>query len=207
MPIPNKGTLFAVLVTLSSAAIAQDTSSQGYVPLLKKQGNDWVPAAYTEDQLNQPGMLCVRFNNYWCIKSPKGKPTYWNGQESQDSRGHAQFSHPKYAARAFVKLLRTYYFKHGLRSANDIMNRYAPPTDTIGSVEGGKPNPTADYAKQIARALGKGPDDDLNLFADENTVNRDEMVALLTVFAKWEITAKHQVTKELALDGISLAGF
>jgi hypothetical protein len=41
-----------------------------------------------------------------------GQPTYWNGQESQDPRGHAQFSHPKYPARAFVKLMHTYYFKH-----------------------------------------------------------------------------------------------
>lgn len=86
------------------------------------------------------------------------------------------------------------------------MNRYAPATDTIGSVAGGKPNSTGAYARQIAKALNKSADEDLNLFRDENTINRQEMVNLLIVFAKWENTAKHQITEELALDGIALAG-
>lgn len=196
-----------LIIFASNLVVAQTSVSSDYVPLLNKHQGEWVAANYSQQQLNQPGMVCVRFNNYWCIKSPMGKPTYWDGQESQDSRGHAQFSHPKYAARAFVKLMRTYYFTHNLRSANDIMNRYAPATDTIGSVAGGRPNPTTEYAKQISRALGKSPDEDLKLFANETTVNKNEMVALLITFAKWEITANNQVTKELALDGIALAGY
>jgi len=207
MNTATKKLLVLLLVSISSITVAQTTSTSEYTSLLKKKGSDWVPTNYSDKELNEPGMVCVRFNNYWCIKSPMGKPTYWNGQESQDSRGHAQFLHPKYAARAFVKLMHTYYFKHNLRSATDIMNRYAPSTDTIGSIVGGKPNPTGAYAKKIAKELGKQADEDLQLFINKNTINRDEMVALLIVFAKWEITAKHRVTEELAIDGISLAGF
>lgn len=192
-------------IFFSAHVVAQD-SEQPYTSLLKKAGTSWGVANYTEEELNQPGMLCIRFNNYWCIKSPKGKPRYWNGQIDQDDRGHAKFSHPKFAARAFVKLMRTYYVGYGLKSASQIMNRYAPPTDTIGSVAGGAPNPTQEYATQIAKLLGKTADDDLELFNSDNSVNRDNMVAMLQALAKWEITAKHLITKELALDGIALSG-
>jgi hypothetical protein len=207
MNTATKKLLVLLLVSISSITVAQTSSTSEYTSLLKNQDAVWVPINYSDKQLNEPGMVCIRFNNYWCIKSPMGQPTYWNGQESQDSRGHAQFSHPKYAARAFVKLMHTYYFKHNLRSANDIMNRYAPATDTIGSMAGGKPNPTGAYASQIANELGKQADEDLQLFINKGTINRDKMVALLIVLAKWEITAKHRVTEELAIDGISLAGF
>ena len=190
-------------LTLCNLALAEVPDEA----LLKKSPSGWVAADYTAEELNQPGMLCIRFNNYWCIKSPIGKPTYWNGQVSQDSRGHAQFSHPKYAARAFIKLMHTYRFKYNLHSANDIMNRYAPRTDTIGSIAGGQANPTDLYAEQIAKALNKEPNEDLNIFIDDQTLNKENAVLLLKAFAKWEITAKHAVTDKVILDGINLAGF
>ena len=68
-----------LLVSISSVTVAQTSSTNEYTSLLKKQGADWVPTHYSDKQLNEPGMVCVRFNNFWCIKSPMGKPTYWNG--------------------------------------------------------------------------------------------------------------------------------
>ena len=196
-------TLLSGLLLLSTNGYAEKPETD-YTTLLVKEEGEWVAANYSEDELLKPGMVCVRFNNYWCIKSPTGKPTYWNGQVSQDARGHAQFTHPRFAARAFVKLMRTYYLKYSLVTAFQIMNRYAPPTDTIGSIENGRPNPTQKYAIEIARSMGKKADDDLMLFDSDSSVNEDNMIALMKALSIWEITAKHKITDELAKDGIAL---
>ncbi|WP_157043426.1 hypothetical protein [Paraglaciecola sp. T6c] len=38
----------------------------------------------------------------------------------------------------------------------------------------------------ISHSLGKDSDEDLELFANETTVNTGEMVSLMLTFAKWE---------------------
>ena len=55
----------------------------------------------------------------------------WLGKVSPNTDGaFEQFSDIKYGYRAAIKTLRSYYYKHGLRTVRDILNRWAPPSDS-----------------------------------------------------------------------------
>lgn len=75
--------------------------------------------------------LCVTKNNYWCVKTPGGDT--WRGQVDEDLAHHAIFSDPAWSARAFARIMRSYRFRHNLRTAREVISRYAPPSDCIGS--------------------------------------------------------------------------
>ncbi|MGB0843896.1 MAG: hypothetical protein ACPGVN_04045 [Alphaproteobacteria bacterium] len=194
--------------------------------------------------------LCLPKYNYWCLKTPGS--TEWKGQTGEDLASHAIFSHPIYSARAFTRVMRTYHFKHKLRTAREILSRYAPTSDCIGSkaycpqdsrylygikdlpygkigsqwvqystekvhgfTEGGECfvklmycprgfNPTNEYAESIAKSVGKGIDDDLELFDAQGNINMEVAVPLFTAFARWEIGSKYVVNKHLIIRGAML---
>jgi len=177
--------------------------------LLVKRDEQWIPASYTDEELAQPGMLCIRHKNYWCIKSAD-----WNGEIGQDDRNHAIFSDAKFGARAFFRLMRNYRFRHGLKTTRQIFSRYAPFDDCIGSLprdlETGQcpngPNPTFEYAQSVAVSLGLGIDDDIELFDGDEKIDRETGHALARAVVQFELGPNRNVTEGLLDEGIALAG-
>jgi len=79
----------------------------------------------------------------------------WQGMaadQSSDKR-FAVFSAPVWGLRALAKVLLSYQRKHGLRTPAAIIGRWAPPVE----------NDTGAYARQVAKALGVGVNDQIDL--------------------------------------------
>lgn len=79
----------------------------------------------------------------------------WQGMaadQSGDPR-FVVFTAPVWGLRALAKVLLSYQRKHGLRTPAAIINRWAPPTE----------NDTGAYARQVAKALGVGVNDTIDL--------------------------------------------
>lgn len=199
-----------LIVLLLFAPFAQAADRIARDGLLIVRGDSVQPASYTDAELHKPGMVCIRHNNYWCIKS-----VGWDGEIGKDGRGHAIFEHPSFAARAVARQLHTWWFKRGIRTAFDIMSRYAPPDDCIGSI--GKPpdcphgiNPTEEYAKTIAASVGKTSHENLELFSADGKMNRAVGIPLIRAIARFELpkseTYHHDVRVDLIDRGISMAG-
>lgn len=94
----------------------------------------------------------------------------------KDTRNHVQFRDPVSGASAFARLMYTYRYSHGLKTTNEIVARYAPSDDCVGSI--GKPpncpygvNPVKEYADQLATVVGKKASDDLELFDKHKRLN------------------------------------
>lgn len=87
------------------------------------------------------------------------KNNQWQGQVGLEQAGSpprfAVFQTHEHGIRALAVLLTTYQDRHGLRTTRGIINRWAP------SVE----NNTSAYVMAVARAMGRGPDDELDLHA------------------------------------------
>ncbi len=176
--------------------------------LIVKRSGEWVAADFTAEELERPGRVCIRFNNFWCLKRAG-----WQGEVGHDSRDHTKFSESAYAARAFFKTMRTYRYLHGLKSTSEIFNRYAPQSDCIGSLPrnsrtGECPNgenPSALYARNVAAALGKGPDEDIELFVDRSTVRWEVAKQLAKAVVAFELGREYSVTDALLRDGLKRA--
>lgn len=79
----------------------------------------------------------------------------WQGMatdQSGDPR-FVVFSAPVWGLRALAKVLLSYQRKYGLNTPAKIIGRWAPPSE----------NDTGAYARQVARALGVGVDDAVDL--------------------------------------------
>ena len=79
----------------------------------------------------------------------------WQGMaadQSSDKR-FVVFTAPVWGLRALAKVLLSYQRKHGLRTPAAIIGRWAPPTE----------NDTGAYARQVAKALGVGVNDQIDL--------------------------------------------
>lgn len=79
----------------------------------------------------------------------------WQGMaadQSSDKR-FVVFSAPVWGLRALAKVLLSYQRKHGLRTPAAIIGRWAPPVE----------NDTGAYARQVAKALGVGVNDQIDL--------------------------------------------
>lgn len=98
----------------------------------------------------------------------------WQGQVGlgdawlpADQRRFAEFVSHEYGIRALASLLSTYQDRHGLRTVRGIINRWAPPRE----------NATTAYVLAVARAVGVGPDDVLDLH--EHATLRAVVVAII----------------------------
>ncbi len=82
----------------------------------------------------------------------------WQGEirPSTDSR-FAQFESMEYGLRAALRLLRTYYTNHGLRTIRQIISRWAPAFE----------NYTEAYIQSVARQTGILPDTQLPPMKEE----------------------------------------
>jgi len=99
--------------------------------LAAKPSGAYRKASFTSVELKGPGKRCIHHNNYWCVKTPKGDQ--WVGQTARDPANHAIFQNATYSARAFTRIMRSYRFRHNLRTARQIISRYAPSSDCLGS--------------------------------------------------------------------------
>jgi hypothetical protein len=87
----------------------------------------------------------------------------WQGMaadQSADPR-FVVFTAPVWGLRALAKVLLSYQRKYNLRTPAAIIGRWAPPAE----------NDTGAYARQVAKALGVGPDDRIDL-QDPDTLAR-----------------------------------
>lgn len=110
-------------------------------------------------------------NNYLNLKNGTSRWMDADGKESKtDSRGHAVFTDPVYGVRAGILLLRTYFFTHNLRTIAEILSRWAPATDTEGSIPGGKPNQPLEYSNFVSKRMGIRFDQKLELFNEDKSI-------------------------------------
>jgi len=73
----------------------------------------------------------------------------------------AVFSSPKWGFRALATILRNYEKLHGLRTAREIITRWAPPVE----------NDTEAYIAHVCSKIGHGADEPLNL-SDAGTLSK-----------------------------------
>ena len=81
--------------------------------------------------------------------------TKWQGMAA-DQSGDPRFivfDAPEWGIRAIVRVLRTYYDKHGLRTVKGIINRWAPPVE----------NDTEAYFVTVAKKLGVDPGEQIDI--------------------------------------------
>jgi hypothetical protein len=94
----------------------------------------------------------------------------WKGKTGADEGGYLTFESPQSGLRAMAVNLLVQQNKHGLNTVQDIVTKYAPPSE----------NDTASYIKQVSQALGVQPTQRVNL-SDPATLN-----ALMAVMIKQE---------------------
>lgn len=115
----------------------------------------------------------------------------WLGLDDPPSDGRfCRFKEHCYGIRALVVLLMTYFDRHGCNTVRKIIERWAPKHE----------NPTRNYATFVARAVGVGPDDVINVH--EPAV----MHGLVSGIIRFELGGMPYSETEL-WDGIELAGF
>jgi hypothetical protein len=188
-------TACVALLPLGPALGQQDGAahpSEGRVAdgLLARQDNGPDFAALRFQAASAPFPL--RHNNYVAVKRP-GTRGAWPGQTGVDSRGYAMFDDPAFAIRAFLELMRTYHDRYGNRSARDIFRHLSPPGDCSGAPQrhGGscpeneRQPPVS--AIRAAAAVGRKPEQDLQLFGAGGTVNDGPMRAVLDAVVSQEV--------------------
>lgn len=77
----------------------------------------------------------------------------WQGQTGNDGTGFAVFDSPQNGIRALAKLLKNYQNTYGLHSLQEIISRWAPPSE----------NDTAAYISSVSQQTGFSPMDTINL--------------------------------------------
>ena len=145
---------------------------------------------------------CVRMNNYWCLKNTP----LWHGTLGQDPDKHAIFSDARFGARAFIRTMRRYVYGCGLNNLEDILCKYAPDYDCIGSAKTAlsacKKNNCREYAQYVAHRLGVNSSDPLELFDDSG--NATLLVAELGKSIVKMETGSFTANDKLLLLGIKL---
>ena len=162
--------------------------------------------------------IALRYNNPGVLKTPKDgwKTQLRNsaGKPIADSKGHALFGSVEDGIAAWGEWMKRRIEKDHLSTAFQIMSLYAPPDDCVGSI--GKPpdcpyglNPTRKYAEQVASAVNKGPEDELNLDG-ARVEGREALYAIFSAIATFEIGAdfcgsKCEISREVfekAMDSV-----
>lgn len=131
----------------------------------------------------------IRNKNYLNIKNGTSPWLDADGKVSQtDSRGHAIFADPAYGVRAGILLLRKYFFAHNLRTIAEILARWAPATDTVGSLPGAPRNSPVEYSNFVAARMGVSYSKGLEIFNENRTVgNIAQLRSLFYAMTEFEI--------------------
>ena len=112
----------------------------------------------------------------------------WRGQFKSDARGHAVFSSIPYGTRAAIITLRTYRFVHKLNTVAAILSRWAPASDTLGSIPGAPANSPEGYTRFVCERTGTTANAPLDLFdpTTRKVANPDLLFALTAAMARYE---------------------
>jgi hypothetical protein len=131
----------------------------------------------------------IRNKNYLNVKQGPDRWLDANGALSgTDSRGHAIFSDPAWGIRAGILTLRSYFFTHNRRTIAEILSRWAPATDTVGSLPGAPPNSPLKYSQFVAERMGISYNQKLTLFHEDRTIaNIGQLRDLFMAMAAYEI--------------------
>jgi len=141
--------------------------------------------------------------NHNPLNIKQGRPP-WKGSIDTDQRGHAIFVAASDAYRAGCRTLANYQNRHGLRTLNAIFARWAPTSDSIGSVPGNPPNDPNEYARYVARRAGLLPFEEIELFTPKGEVmDRLMLHIILAAMTRYECGANTIVYPEEINDGIS----
>ena len=148
----------------------------------------------------------TRNNNYLNVKNGSDPWQDAGGKTARtDERGHAVFADPTYGVRAGIILLRSYFFKHNLRTIAEILARWAPASDTVGSLPGGPPNSPLEYSNFVSARLALGPNVKLDIFKEDKTVgNIARLRALFAAMAEYENGSGFEVPADVFHAGLEL---
>lgn len=129
----------------------------------------------------------------------------WLYSTGRDSRGHNIFpSHAK-GIRAGILNLRAYWTRHHKRSIAAILSRWAPTTDTIGSLPGAPPNSPVDYSRFVAERVGVSATATLAIFDGAGKVNdADQLYRLVSAMAAYENKATLVLPRAIFDEALSL---
>lgn len=92
-------------------------------------------------------------NNNW-LNVRYNANNNWLGQTGDDGENYAQFESPAYGLRAADTVLKNYGSRHGIKTIQDAINRFAPPSDN---------NPTDNYINFVAQKTGLARDANIDL--------------------------------------------
>lgn len=112
---------------------------------------------------NNPGNL--NSGPHWQGLMPRAKMT---SEQAAEER-FAVFENPKMGFRALGIVLLNYGHLYGLRTINQIFDRYAPPVE----------NNTAGYKQRVSKETGVGIDETLNLRTHSNLVSIMKAIATI----------------------------
>ncbi len=144
--------------------------------------------------------------NYLNLKNGASPWADAGGKESKtDARGHAVFTDPSFGIRAGILQLRAYFFKHNRRTIAEILARWAPATDTVGSLPGAPPNSPLEYSTFVAGRMGIGFNDKLDIFNEDKSIgNIARLRDLFGAMAEFEIGHGFKVPGEEFNAGLEL---
>lgn len=111
------------------------------------------------------------------------------GAVGSDGR-FAKFKSPSQGIQAMGDLLGVYQSQHGLNTIGQMINRWAPEGE----------NDTNAYAARVARAVGIGVNDPLNLQNEPDKAAR-MIAAMIEVENGYQVYSENYVTRSLASDG------
>ncbi len=96
----------------------------------------------------------LRNNNPGNIRLSK---TSWRGKIKSTDDEFEQFKTPELGIRAMATILKTYKKDHGIKTVQDMINRWAPAEDN---------NDPIAYAKFVADRVGVDPNEEIDLTGD-----------------------------------------
>ncbi|HEX7313588.1 MAG TPA: peptidoglycan DD-metalloendopeptidase family protein [Pyrinomonadaceae bacterium] len=148
----------------------------------------------------------IRNNNFLNVKNGSDPWQDANSQTARtDERGHAVFTDPAYGVRAGIILLRSYFFKHNLRTVAEILARWAPESDTVGSLPNAPQNSPVEYSTFVASRMGISFNQKLDIFKEDKTVgNIARLRALFGAMAEYENGNGFQVPEDVFHAGLEL---
>jgi hypothetical protein len=130
----------------------------------------------------------VRLNNPGDLERVEGMIWLGESEEQPDPR-FVCFRTPAYGFRALAIDLRTGFTAHGRRTVTALITPFAPPTE----------NDTAAYIDDVAKRLGVGPDDPIDVY-DYAT-----LLGLCMGIAVQEGGGRYFIAQE-AIDGMAMMG-
>lgn len=150
--------------------------------------------------------LGIKNNNYLNLKNGNVPWDDAGGEPSKtDSKGHAIFTDPAWGVRAGILQLRSYFFKHNRRTIAEILARWAPASDTIGSLPGAPRNSPKEYSIFVAGRMKISFNLKLEIFDEDRSIGHlAQLRELFFAMAAFEIGGGFKVPLKHFTAGLEL---